>query len=244
MEYAWENLETARHIYSSNREALTADQKLLLAEVYECLAELSMEKEDFQTCISDCKQAKEVYSEVLPETDRRIASLHFKMALALEFMDEPEEGLSHCQTAVKMMESKLEELKSLVPGGGASSGAEDIEGVLSDLRDKESELKEVVAQNNTAKEMIKNAFAQIAGGLTGSGGAGAGGVIDLGVVGGGTGRTKITPAAAPAPAESSGPAESRNTSADTQKKPEKKKRSLEDIMGGGSGGSTTVGFGS
>ena len=45
--------------------------------------------------------------------DRREASLHFKMALALQFMDEPEDGLAHCQQALGMMESKLDELKSL-----------------------------------------------------------------------------------------------------------------------------------
>lgn len=46
-------------------------------------------------------------------SDRRLASLHFKMALALQFMDEPEDGLTHCQEALKLMESKLEELKNL-----------------------------------------------------------------------------------------------------------------------------------
>ena len=131
--------------------------------------------------------------------DRREASLHFKMALALQFMDEPEDGLAHCQQALGMMESKLDELKSLgeplsvprccclvgrrlllvgtvvlsaaaaaaavifflpVPEGEGDSEAaegvtEDIKGVLEDLRDKEVELKEVIAQNNSTKEAIK-----------------------------------------------------------------------------------------
>jgi hypothetical protein len=38
------------------------------------------------------------------------------MALALQFMDEPEVGLTHCQEALKLMESKLDELKNLGMG--------------------------------------------------------------------------------------------------------------------------------
>jgi hypothetical protein len=37
----------------------------------------------------------------------------------------------------------------------ADNPAEDIQGVLDDLRDKEVELKEVIAQNATTKELIK-----------------------------------------------------------------------------------------
>lgn len=42
-----------------------------------------------------------------------------------------------------------------VQDNGASGPTEDIQGVLDDLRDKEVELKEVIAQNASTKEVIK-----------------------------------------------------------------------------------------
>lgn len=41
------------------------------------------------------------------------------------------------------------------PETEAAAPAQDILGVLDDLRDKEVELKEVIAQNATTKELIK-----------------------------------------------------------------------------------------
>mmetsp|Transcript_14653 Transcript_14653/g.41191 ORF Transcript_14653/g.41191 Transcript_14653/m.41191 type:complete len:410 (+) Transcript_14653:151-1380(+) len=240
MELAWENLETARHIYAKNIDSLTEDQKLTFAEVHERLGDLSMEKEDFETCIADFKEALALFQQLLPTNDRRMASLHFKMALGFQFMDEPEEGLKHCQQALQMVESKVSELKSLVPDGvvdPAAAQAADIHGVLDDLRDKEVELKEVIAQNATTKEVIKNAFAQFTGGM---GAAPAANVVDLGVVGSSTGRNRATPVpVSAAPAADSAAAPAASTEA-TEKS--KKKRSLEDLMGG-EGGTTTVGFG-
>mmetsp|Transcript_3543 Transcript_3543/g.9012 ORF Transcript_3543/g.9012 Transcript_3543/m.9012 type:complete len:663 (-) Transcript_3543:256-2244(-) len=236
MELAWENLETAKLIYNNHMEGLSEEQRLSLAEVHERLADLSMEKEDYETCMTDFKQALRMFQELLQPSDRRLASLHFKMALALQFMDEPEDGLTHCQEALKLMESKLEELKNLVPEGDlaqppeteAAAPAQDILGVLDDLRDKEVELKEVIAQNATTKELIKNAFTQF-GGLSGGlgGDAPAANVVDLGVVGGTSGRSRATPApAAPAPASNG----SAPLGAEDAPKQEKRKRTLEDLM--------------
>uniref|UniRef100_A0A7S1X9V5 Tetratricopeptide SHNi-TPR domain-containing protein n=1 Tax=Tetraselmis chuii TaxID=63592 RepID=A0A7S1X9V5_9CHLO len=245
MELAWENLETAKLIYNNNLQKLTDEQRLSLAEVHERLADLSMEKEDYETCMTDFKAALAMFVELLPACDRRLASLHFKMALALQFMDEPEVGLTHCQEALKLMESKLDELKNLVPEGNveekaADNPAEDIQGVLDDLRDKEVELREVIAQNATTKELIKNAFAQF-GGL-GGGAATAANVVDLGTIGGSSGKKRVTPA----PAAAAIPAAANTTPVEKGEeapRQEKRKRTLEDLLGGDDGGTTTTGFG-
>ncbi|PSC74146.1 TPR domain containing [Micractinium conductrix] len=146
------------------------------------------------------------------------------------------------------------------------SESEDVAAVQEDLKEKVAELEELIAQNADTKSMIRGAMAQLAAVAGGGGGAQqaqqqpaaapapaeetigfgapgaapAGGaapalVKNLGVVGRGTKRINLQPVQTNVPAPAPGAAGAEPAT--------KKKRSLEDLMGGGDTGETTIGFG-
>jgi len=110
MELAWRNLETARLIYSKQGK-----HEKEIADVYAALAELSMEREDFETSICDFKEAIAILAaSKLPGCERILAEYHYKLSLALQLQSKSananqaqllQESQEQVRCAVKLLSS-------------------------------------------------------------------------------------------------------------------------------------------
>lgn len=168
----------------------------------------------------------------------------------MQIMDTPVEGETgdDAEAAIEKLEKELE----------------DLEAIMSELKEKEDEIKQAIKEHASMKQALMSAmqaFAQAEKGskgkaaaapaaanplqalsgnaplATGSASAAAGPVQDLGVAGRGRTRITLQPVNAPNTTNAAPGAQAAAKTAPA-------KRSLEDIMGGGAqGGVTTIGFG-
>ena len=147
MELAWRNLETARLIYTNQ-----GGHEKEIADVYATLAELSMEREDFETSTSDFKSAIGVISNV-PKCERILAEYHYKLCIALQLRAACQnqaqsakdallkESTKECQTAQSLLKSLAEEATE----GGVK---EELETCIEELQMKIEELSSQQVETN------------------------------------------------------------------------------------------------
>ena len=134
MELAWRNLETARLIWGKQ-----GGYEREISDVYSALADLSLEREDFETSVADYRSALFVLK-AAEGADRVKAELHYKLCLALQ-LSAKDGGKADA------LKSAAEECKKAIDILGAQEGMEDI---LEELREKEEELKESASQAGAA----------------------------------------------------------------------------------------------
>ncbi|CAK0783497.1 hypothetical protein CVIRNUC_006696 [Coccomyxa viridis] len=252
MQLAWEMLEVARSIYSKMGD----EKALALADVHVLLGDIGMEEERFESSASDYEEALKLLAHKLEGDDRRIAEAHYKMALTLQFLEDPERALEHANKATAVCRARISRLSAAPlgadaavedPADAAAKETEDLKAVLEDLAAKVEDLEAAVREKESTKKALRDAFSQVAGSYSGSDasslsasrpptGPTASAVVNLGVVGRGNKRINLQPvtaaSGAPAGANAAGPA------AAAARKP---KRSFEDIMGGGA--ASSLGFG-
>ncbi|KAL3135061.1 hypothetical protein ABBQ32_008006 [Trebouxia sp. C0010 RCD-2024] len=120
MELAWENLEVAKYIYEHEPQGNHAKE---LADVHTLLADIGMEQESFESAMTDHKRALELLSTILQADDRRLAELHYKMSLTLQYLDQPEDALKEIKTAVRIVETRIDNIKA-APGHSSATGAD------------------------------------------------------------------------------------------------------------------------
>lgn len=119
MELAWENLEVAKLIYERENAASYAKE---LADIHSLLADIGMEQENFESAMQDHKHALELLSTILQADDRRLAELHYKMCLTLQYLDQPEDSLKQIKIAAKLVETRIHNIKA-APGPTQPSSA-------------------------------------------------------------------------------------------------------------------------
>ncbi|PSR85925.1 hypothetical protein BD289DRAFT_249075 [Coniella lustricola] len=68
-----------------NSDASIRHIKERLTEIYDRLAEISLENERFPRAISDMREALRLTQDLVPDDNERTAEAHFKLSLALEF---------------------------------------------------------------------------------------------------------------------------------------------------------------
>ncbi|KAL0043275.1 hypothetical protein WJX79_000079 [Trebouxia sp. C0005] len=117
MELAWENLEVAKLIYERENAASYAKE---LADIHSLLADIGMEQENFESAMQDHKHALELLSTILQADDRRLAELHYKMCLTLQYLDQPEDSLKEIKVAVKLVETRIDNIKA-APGSAGQT---------------------------------------------------------------------------------------------------------------------------
>ncbi|KAK9827868.1 hypothetical protein WJX74_006810 [Apatococcus lobatus] len=214
MQLAWEMLELAKLCYSS--DASTHRQQL--ADVQILLGDIGMEQEAFDGALADYSESIQLLKQE-KSIARKMAELHYKTALALQFLDEPEKALEHTNVAIGHCKIQLQGAEAL-PGKGTDAVADsdksqgaDLKGILVDLQAKADDLQDAIQQRTSTKNAMKAAFMQLAGSVDplaqGSVAASSsqpppavgnaiksadGAVRDLGVVGRGSKRIKLAPA--------------------------------------------------
>ncbi|KAI5058326.1 hypothetical protein GOP47_0026496 [Adiantum capillus-veneris] len=109
LDMAWNMLDIARVIYEKQQSHSIEE-----VDVISALADVSLEREDFEMCLRDYTRALEILEGLVEPDDRGIAELCFKLALALQLGYKPKEALRYCQQAVSVCEARLKRLKNEV----------------------------------------------------------------------------------------------------------------------------------
>ncbi|CAI5490056.1 unnamed protein product, partial [Closterium sp. Naga37s-1] len=108
-ELAWRLLETARCIYAK-RDARSLEE----VDVISTLADLSLEKEDFDACMEDYQHALHLLSLLVSPHHRRVIELYFKMALANQTGNRAPEALRCCRQAIDACEKRIAQAQTLL----------------------------------------------------------------------------------------------------------------------------------
>ncbi|KAG2430228.1 hypothetical protein HXX76_010326 [Chlamydomonas incerta] len=252
MKLAWEMIELSRIIYDRNSPEQHHSK---LAEVHKSLGDIKSEEERFEEAAECYRQSIVHLKAMEPPSKRRVAEVQYKLSLSLTFMEQPEaaltqtlETITSLEAAVAEIEDKLTALPTDGSGGEEAEEegrrlqetADDLRAVMTELTHNCEGLRDTIKHNNSLKEALKQAFikanggaAALAGAAGGSSGsfaaptnsAAAAATVSLGVVGRGTKRITLQPAAAPAQGQAAdGAAAGGGTAAAP-------KRTLADLMG-------------
>eukprot|EP00891_Asterochloris_glomerata_P008482 jgi/Astpho2/8482/fgenesh1_pg.00125_%23_5_t len=118
--------------------------------------------------------------------ERQKAELHFKLAMALQFAEKPEQALKEIKVAIRILEGRIDRVRQqqeapaegAAPGDRLGAGApplqtpeqevKDMEEVLEDLHDKVDELEEEVKTNASTRASLRATFAQVTSQITAS----------------------------------------------------------------------------
>ena len=238
LQLAWENLETAKIIWSKNPTAHASE----LADVQLLLGDIKLEDEDWDAALMEYDDAlKYLVLCGSKPSDRRRADVQFKRCLVLEFMQQPADALLAAQAANESLQDRYsalkEEMAKASDDGTASklnTEVADIGALIKEMKYKIEELEEAVQENEATKTLLKTALAQTVANAgateqatcddaSGSVVAEKPQVQNLGVVGRGTKRITLAPTPADPP-KSEGISESKEPGT-------KKARSVEDLMG-------------
>eukprot|EP00250_Pteridium_aquilinum_P009063 c18417_g1_i1 orf=206-1804(-) len=109
LDMAWKMLDIARVIYEK-QESRSIEE----VDVITALADVSLEREDFEMCFRDYTRALEILEGLVEQDDRGIAELCFKLSLAQQLGYKPKEALRYCQQAVSVCEARLRRLRNEV----------------------------------------------------------------------------------------------------------------------------------
>jgi nuclear autoantigenic sperm protein len=181
-----------------------------LAQVHVKLGQVSAEEEQFEAALTDYDKALALFGTLSPTPHRRIAGILYDSAYAMQQLERNDEALARFGQAVAACQRRLTELRMAAPAGadaaaeGSATEAAEIGALISHLRALEEDLRMSAAEQARTKDALKAAFAGMAGAASGAAAfdaprmAAAAPAANLGVAGRGV--TRITPAAAGAPA--------------------------------------------
>ncbi|KAL6222498.1 hypothetical protein ACLB2K_005890 [Fragaria x ananassa] len=128
LDLAWKMLDVARAIIEKQNSGDTMEK----VEVLSALAEVALEREDFETSLSDYQNALSILERLVEPDSRHIAELNFRICLCLEIGSKPDEAISYCQKAISVCKSRVRRLmieSKSFSGSTASSSASEDQGV-------------------------------------------------------------------------------------------------------------------
>jgi len=179
MELAWQALEVARLIYSESKTHFNE-----LAEVHGSLAELSLEREHFETAIGDYKAAIKQISDAKAMNipliegadesrriaDRRLADLQFRLCLALQLDGTQKlvdnrteegraavrEGVEYCNKTSYTIQTILSSVEAAKPTESTANEIKELKEILSELEDKKTEMAEILTKGVELPKLTDN----------------------------------------------------------------------------------------
>ncbi|XP_062001828.1 NASP-related protein sim3 [Rosa rugosa] len=125
LDLAWKMLDVARAIIEKHNSGDTMEK----VEVLSALAEVALEREDFETSLSDYQNALSCLERLVEPDSRHIAELNFRICLCLEIGSKPDEAIPYCQKAISVCKSRVQRLmiesKSFSESTASSAASED-----------------------------------------------------------------------------------------------------------------------
>ncbi|KAF3778317.1 Nuclear autoantigenic sperm protein [Nymphaea thermarum] len=155
LDLAFSMLDIARVIVEKNVSGDTMEK----VDIISALGDVSLEREDIQTCLEDYRRALSMLERLVEPDNRLLAEIHFKLCMALQMDNKIIDAIVHCEAAVSACEAKCERLKMEVANScGASSMEKDeeiktLEQLLVDLNAKLEDLRDLPAMPTLAEMM-------------------------------------------------------------------------------------------
>ncbi|XP_027359691.1 NASP-related protein sim3 [Abrus precatorius] len=109
LDLAWKMLDIARAIVEK-QSVNTMEQ----VDILSTLADVALEREDFETSLSDYRKALSILEQLVEPDDRKIADLNFRVCLCLEVSSKPQEAIAYCQKATSVCKARLSRLTNEV----------------------------------------------------------------------------------------------------------------------------------
>ncbi|CAH8344837.1 unnamed protein product [Eruca vesicaria subsp. sativa] len=163
LDMAWKMLDIARAI--SEKQSTDTMEKV---DILCALAEISLEREDIESSLSDYKKALSILEHLVEPDSRHIAELNFRICICLETGCQTKEAIPYCQKALLICKARMERLTNEVKctSGSATSStdsdksasekeaeirtlsglAEDLEKKLEDLKQQAENPKQLLAE--------------------------------------------------------------------------------------------------
>ncbi|XP_057300219.1 protein HGV2-like [Hydractinia symbiolongicarpus] len=155
MQLAWEMFELTAFIcirmlkMGSKKEK---EAKLTLAEAKYGLAQISLETEHYMEAKNDFTDCLEYYKEVLDDpTDRRLAEVHYNIALSVSFDKQFDEAIKQYKCAVELLEKRVANLEEKVKAAEDKGGKEKATSEQEEWNKEIDELKELIKSDMMAK---------------------------------------------------------------------------------------------
>lgn len=99
------------------RQEESDDVKLKLAETFLLLGDVSLETEKFDQAITDYSAGLDLKIELLPQSSRQIAEIHYKLCIVLDMSSgRLSEAIEHAEKALASVEARLAELRNAASG--------------------------------------------------------------------------------------------------------------------------------
>ncbi|KAK7367480.1 hypothetical protein VNO80_09492 [Phaseolus coccineus] len=121
LDLAWKMLDIARAIVEK-QSVNTIEQ----VDILSTLADVALEREDFETSLSDYQKALSILEQLVEPDDRKIADLNFRICLCLEVGSKPEEAIAYCQKATSVCKARLQRLTKEVKSCSDLTSASDL----------------------------------------------------------------------------------------------------------------------
>lgn len=125
LDLAWKMLDVARAIVEKQPGDTMEKVDILAA-----LGEVSLEREDIETSLSDYQKALSMLEHLVEPDSRRIAELNFRICLVLEVGSKVEDAVPYCQKAISVCKDRLQRLMAEINGSTASVTTVDASSVI------------------------------------------------------------------------------------------------------------------
>ncbi|KFK30346.1 hypothetical protein AALP_AA7G249500 [Arabis alpina] len=116
LDMAWKMLDIARAI--TDKQSTETMEKV---DILCGLAEVSLEREDIESSLSDYKKALSILERLVEPDSRHIAELNFRICICLETGVQPQEAIPYCQKAMLICKARMERLTNEIKGASVSA---------------------------------------------------------------------------------------------------------------------------
>ncbi|XP_006282585.2 protein HGV2 [Capsella rubella] len=116
LDMAWKMLDIARAITDKQSADTMVKVDILCA-----LAEISLEREDIESSLSDYKKALSILERLVEPDSRHTAELNFRICICLETGCQPKEAMPYCQKAMLICKARMERLSNEIKGASGSA---------------------------------------------------------------------------------------------------------------------------
>ncbi|KAG5061132.1 hypothetical protein AAZX31_01G168100 [Glycine max] len=160
LDLAWKMLDIARAIVEK-QSVNTIEQ----VDILSTLADVALEREDFETSLSDYQKALTILEQLVEPDDRKIADLNFRICLCLEVSSKPQEAIAYCQKATSVCKARLHrltnEVKSCSDLTSASELAQDVPACPksesnNSILDKQSEIETLKGLSSELEKKLED----------------------------------------------------------------------------------------
>nr|Q02508.1 RecName: Full=Protein HGV2 [Halocynthia roretzi]BAA02741.1 Hgv2 [Halocynthia roretzi] len=149
MQLAWEMLELAKVLYKKHDKSKT--NKQMVAQCHLKLGELGLEVENHPQAIGDFLECLVIQKDLLPETDRKLAETYYNLGLAYSFEKRYDNALEHYQSALDVLEARVDMLNELIESNEGNKEKE--KEIISECKEV-GELKELIPDINSKIEDV------------------------------------------------------------------------------------------